>query len=75
MNDAIRELNPSELDLVKEFTYEAIFQRDEQNPIGRDVLEVPEVKVFYENFGKKTDACLVAEVEGKIVGAVWTRIL
>lgn len=32
--------------------------------------------MYVENFGKfKTDMCLVAEAEGKVVGAVWVRIM
>lgn len=61
--------------MFKEFTYQAIFQRDD-NLISRDILEVPEIKAFYNKFGEyKDDFCLVAEVNNKIVGAVWTRIL
>ena len=71
----IRPLTPSEYDVLKDFTYEAIFQRDETNLISREVLDNPELKIFYADFGKPDDLCLVAEVDGKLVGAVWTRIL
>lgn len=75
MKYKIRKIKQSERHLLKDFTYEAIFQRDEDNLISRDILEQPELKVFYDDFGKSDDLCLVAEVDGKIVGAVWTRIL
>jgi len=71
----IRKLRTDEYNLVKEFTYQAVFQRDENIPIPRTVLDHPKVKVFYEDFGKPDDECLVVEVDNKVVGAVWTRIL
>lgn len=64
-----------EIPLLSDFLYEAIFQRDEQNPIPRSIIDQPEIKVFIEDFGKKDDHCLVAVDGRKIVGAVWTRIL
>ena len=75
MNYKIRKINKSEVHLLEEFVYEAIFQRDEKNLIPRDVLKQPEIKVYYEDFGKPDDICFVAEIEGKIVGMVWARIL
>lgn len=75
MNFTIRKMKQSEYGMLRDLTYEAIFQRDENHFISRDVLEQPDIKVFYEAFGKYDDLCLVAEVDKKIVGAVWTRIL
>jgi len=71
----IRKIQPSEIKLLSDFLYEAIFQRDENNRLPREIINQPEIKVFINNFGKPDDYCLVAEIEGKIVGAVWTRIL
>ncbi|WP_285946111.1 GNAT family N-acetyltransferase, partial [Thomasclavelia cocleata] len=41
----------------------------------KSIIEQPELQVYIEDFGKKDDWCLVAEVKGKIVGAVWVRIM
>jgi len=71
----IRKIQPSEIKLLSDFLYEAIFQRDENNRLPREIINQPEIKVFIDNFGKPDDYCFVAEIEGKIVGAVWTRIL
>lgn len=72
---AIRKIAPTEIHILKDFLYEAIFQRDETNLLPRDIINEPELKVFIDGFGKPDDFCLVAEVNNKIVGAVWTRIL
>ena len=75
MDSNIRKINQSELHLLEDFLYEAIFQRDGDNILPRDTTSKPEVRIYIEKFGKPDDLCLVAEIDGKIVGAVWTRIL
>lgn len=75
MNYEIRSIQTNEIGLLQDFLYEAIFQRDQQNLLPRSIIEQPELNVFIKDFGKKHDHCLVAVVENKIVGAVWTRIL
>lgn len=74
-NYIIRPIRIEEIPLLEDFLYEAIFQRDENNLLPRDVIKQPELSVYIDDFGKADDHCLVAENDGKIVGAVWTRIL
>ena len=77
----IRELKNEESDVLKDFTYEAIFIPEDVEPPDRSIVELPELKVYYEDFGKeKDDFCLVAEDDntegaGEIAGAVWTRVM
>jgi len=72
----IREIEDSEFDILEDLLYESVFQPDENNPISRDVIKVPEVRVYIENFGeKKDDYCLVADLNGQIIGGGWVRIL
>lgn len=72
----IRELREEERDLLKDFLYEAIFIPEGMDPPPRDIIERPELKLYYEDFGSgEADFCFVAEDEGKVVGAVWTRIM
>ncbi|MBQ6521164.1 MAG: GNAT family N-acetyltransferase [Anaerolineaceae bacterium] len=45
-------------------------------PPDRSSIDRPELHLYIEDFGKKADDhCLVAEVKGKVVGAVWARIM
>ncbi|ABR48289.1 GCN5-related N-acetyltransferase [Alkaliphilus metalliredigens QYMF] len=74
-NYLIREMKPDEVGILKDMLYEAIFQTDEKNLLPRDVIEQPELSIYINNWGKSDDLCLVVEIDGKIVGAVWTRIL
>lgn len=70
----IRELKSSEYPLLKEFLYQAIFQRDPNNLIPRSVLDDPSISIYIQDFGGyKEDYCLCAESESQVVGAVWVR--
>ena len=72
----IRKLRESEVSLLKDFLYEAIFIPQGVEAPARDIIEQPELRVYTDNFGtRKGDNCLVADLNGKVVGAVWTRIM
>ena len=67
----IRTLKNDESDLLKDFLYEAIFILVGMEPPAREIIDQPELKLYYEGFGSgKADHCIVAEEEGKIIGAV-----
>lgn len=74
-NYEIRKIKKEEIDVLSDFLYEAIFQRDENNLAPRDIIKKPELSVYIDDFGQEDDNCLVAVCDGKIVGAVWTRII
>ena len=72
----IRELEPDEYEVLGDFLYEAIFVPEGTEPPSRDILEKPEMKLYIDCFGFiEGDNCLVAEEDGRIVGACWTRIM
>jgi ribosomal protein S18 acetylase RimI-like enzyme len=75
-NITIREIKPSEIYKLEDMLYEAIYQPDENNPIPRTVLKIPEVNAYIKDFGsRKDDHCLVVDSDEEIVGAVWVRII
>lgn len=71
----IRELRYEEYSVLNDFLYEAIFVPEGVEAPPKSIIEQPELQVYVSDFGKADDYCLVAEVEGNIVGAVWTRIM
>ncbi len=76
MNTEIRPLKKDETALLKDFLYEAIFIPEGVEPPPRDIVEKPELRVYTDDFGsRRGDNCLVAEAGGRVVGAVWTRIM
>ena len=72
----IRNLKNDEIELLKGFLYEAIFIPEGVEAPDRSIINQPELSLYYEDFGSgPADHCLVAEIDGKVVGAVWTRIM
>ena len=72
----IRSLRKSETELLKDILYEAIFIPEGVEPPAKDIIEKPELRVYTDDFGsRRGDYCLVADFAGKVVGAVWTRIM
>lgn len=72
----IRPITPEEIPLLEDYLYLAIFVPDGEDPPPRSILEKPELRVYLDGFGESPhDRCLVAEKDGKVVGAVWTRIM
>lgn len=76
MEYTIREIQKQEYPLLDNFLYEAIFVPKGVEPPPKTIITTPELQVYVEHFRKsKDDWGLVAEVDGKIVGAVWVRIM
>ena len=76
MNIIIRQIKSNEYSLLDNFLYEAIFIPEGVEAPPREIINAPELQVYVQDFGKQEgDNCFVAEVEEKIVGAVWVRIM
>lgn len=76
MKYTIREMTAQEYPLLDDFLYEAIFVPEGVEPPSKSIITAPELQVYVKGFGaSKDDFALVAEVENKIIGAVWMRIM
>lgn len=76
MDYTIRKIQKQEYPLLDNFLYEAIFVPEGIEPPPKAIITSPELQVYVERFGESNDDWgLVAEVDGKIVGAVWVRIM
>lgn len=76
MEYKIREILKEEYELLDDFLYESIFIPEGTPALPKSVIYHPSLQVYLENFGKKEDDMgLVAEVDGKVAGAVWVRIM
>lgn len=76
MDYTIRKITDKEYPLLEDFLYEAIFIPQGTEPPPRSIINNAELQVYVKDFGKyPDDRCLVAETDGKIVGAVWVRIM
>lgn len=71
----IRTMEKEDFDLLEDFLYEAIYVPEGVNPPPRAVIYIPELQKYISDFGKSEhDIALIAEIDGKIVGAIWARI-
>lgn len=76
MDYKLREISEDEYSLLDDFLYEAIFVPEGMEAPPKSIIKSPELQLYIADFGKrKDDRGLVAEVDGKIVGAVWVRIM
>ena len=72
----LREMKENEKDILRDFLYEAIFIPEGVEPPARSIIEQPELRIYYEDFGTgRADYCIVADDNSKVIGAVWTRIM
>ncbi len=76
MNYTIREISDKEYKLLEDFLYEAIFVPKGMSAPAKSIINQPELQVYISDFGKKKDDIgLLAEAGGKVIGAVWVRIM
>lgn len=75
MKYCIRELREDEQGILADFLYEAIYIPEGVEAPPKNIIEQPQLQLYISEWGKEDDSCLVAEVNNKIVGAVWTRIM
>lgn len=76
MDYTIRKIQRQEYSLLDNFLYEAIFIPKDIEPPPKTIITSPELQVYVERFGEfKDDWGFVAEVNGKIIGSVWVRII
>lgn len=76
MNYIIREMLEEEYGLLEDFLYEAIFVPKGMPSPPKSIIRQPELQVYLMDFGKKKDDIgLVADIDTKVVGAVWVRIM
>ena len=76
MNYSIRELLIAEKGILDTFLYNAIYIPKGVVQPPFDIIYQSDLQVYVKDFGEqKGDVCYVAECEGKIIGAVWVRIM
>lgn len=76
MNIKVRKWKDGEQAFLEDFLYEAIFIPEGVEAPSREIIRLPELQVYITDFGKKPDdICFLAEVDGKVAGAVWVRVM
>lgn len=76
MNYKIRPIRKEEKPLLRDFLYNAIFIPEGVTPPPIEIVDDESLQIYIRDFGKLSDdRCLVAEFDGKVVGAIWSRIV
>lgn len=72
----IRQIDISELYLFEDFLYDAIYVPEGKELFPRNIVKDPSISIYIDDFGNRSgDYCLIAEIDEKVAGAVWVRIL
>ena len=69
----IREIAYREYAFLEEMLYQALFVPKGEKTFPRDIIKKPSLARYIDGFGRKGDACFVAEREGVLCGAAWAR--
>ena len=76
MDYTIREMKKSEYQLLNDFLFESIFIPEGIEAPPKSIINIPEFQVYVSDFGSsKHDRALIAEIDGRVIGAVWVRIM
>ncbi|MEO1050952.1 MAG: GNAT family N-acetyltransferase [Bacteroidota bacterium] len=70
----IRILDNDEILQLKELIYLSLFVEPGHDPFPRSIVDVPEISKYWENWGRKGDVCLLAEIDSEPIGGVWLRL-
>ncbi len=70
----IREMMAAETPFLEEMLFQAIFTPKGKTPPEKSIIFEPFLHHYIEDFGKKNDVALIAEMENKLIGAIWLRL-
>lgn len=76
MDYKIRPIRASEYPVLEDFLYQAVYIPDGLKPPPKVIIDKTALQIYIKDFGSYADdRCLVADYDGEIIGAVWTRIV
>lgn len=76
INAKVRFLQTSDYVCLPEFLYQAIFIHEGVEPPPRSIINDPQIFAYIKDFSTQSgDLGVVAEQNGQIIGAAWTRII
>jgi ribosomal protein S18 acetylase RimI-like enzyme len=76
INPKIRIMQVPEYACLPEFLYQAIYIPEGVEPPRRSIIDDPQIFVYIKDFGTQAgDLGVIAEQDGQVIGAAWTRII
>lgn len=70
----IREMAKHETPFLEDMLHQAIFTPEGSTPPEKSIIFEPYLHHYIKGFGQKHDFALVAEWEGNLIGAIWSRL-
>lgn len=70
----IRRLRSEEISLLSDFLYDAIYVPPGQEKPLPEIINHPKLRRYIDHFGKASDRCFIAEMNGQVIAAVWARL-
>ncbi len=67
-------IGPDDESLLRDFLFHAIFIPDGEQPLDRNVLDLPEISKYVMHWGRDGDVGLKLLHEGRAIGAIWCRL-
>jgi ribosomal protein S18 acetylase RimI-like enzyme len=74
MEIKIRGIKKQEFPFLEDMLYQAIFIPEGATKFDKNIIFTLELYPYIKDFGQKNDIGLVAEMDGQLVGAIWTRL-
>ncbi|MEG1663138.1 MAG: DUF3781 domain-containing protein, partial [Clostridia bacterium] len=72
----VRVMEQADYPCLEEFLYQAIFIKKGEHLPPREIIKKPEIYIYIKDFGTQVgDLGVVAEQDGQVIGAAWTRII
>jgi ribosomal protein S18 acetylase RimI-like enzyme len=69
-------MRASDYECLHEFLYQALYIPEGEERPPREIINAPEIIIYIKDFGTQPgDLGVVAEQNGQIIGAAWTRII
>jgi len=76
INAKVRVMRESDYECLPEFLYQAIYIPEGKEWPPRSIINEPEIFVYIKDFGiQPGDLGVVAQQNGQVIGAAWTRII
>jgi GNAT superfamily N-acetyltransferase len=70
----IRSLKKEENSFLREIFYHVIYMPEGADPLPFSIVDHPLLIKYHQNWGRKGDIAMVAEMDGKLIGAAWCRL-
>ena len=69
-----RRANTKDIHILKSMLYHAIYVPDGKHPVPTKIVNQPDLRIYFENWGQKDDMGWIAFDKGTPIGVAWIRI-